>query len=201
MAEARETPTVPKAGSALLTMLEQRWRLVYDPANPEHLRTPEGVSILDTLLAAMEDGAVAALGRDDAGEWCAHGWVRGALMSYVQSSGLQAQEGALPGTEMDLIGWSETRREDSRIPAGSFLRRGVFVGKDSTVLPPSTLQLGASIQPGVLVDAHCMIGSCVRLERGVRVGCGTMLAGFLTPADLLPVVLEEGVVLVGNCGG
>ncbi len=45
-----------------------------------------------------------------------------------------------------------------------------------------------------------MIGSCVRLERGVRVGCGTMLGGFLTPVDMLPVVLEEEVIINGNCG-
>ena len=67
-------------------------------------------------------------------------------------------------------------------------------------MPPSTVQTGASIQAGAMVDSHVLVGSGVWIGEGVAVGCGTMLGGTLMPAESLPIVLEAGCLVGGNCG-
>ena len=67
-------------------------------------------------------------------------------------------------------------------------------------MPPTTVQTAVCLMPGTQVDSHALIGSGARLEEDVHVGCGTMIGGVLLPEEALPVILERGAAVGGNCG-
>jgi 2,3,4,5-tetrahydropyridine-2-carboxylate N-succinyltransferase len=67
-------------------------------------------------------------------------------------------------------------------------------------MPPSVVQTGAAVLAGARLDSHVLVGSGALLEEDVLVGCGTMLGGVLQPPEALPVILERGAAVGGNCG-
>ncbi|MGI4981047.1 MAG: hypothetical protein ACRYHB_11710 [Janthinobacterium lividum] len=164
------------------------------------MHLPAARDLLEDLCSALEDGTLRMVQGDGLGRWRVQGWIKRALMMLSSGGTLQKQPGALPGTELDSLGWSDSRPALTRVPAGSFIRRGAYLAPGSAIMPPSTVQVGAAILDGAMIDSHVLIGTAVLVGEGTVVGCGTMLAGSLLPEDALPVVVERSVVIGGNCG-
>ena len=180
--------------------LEQRFLLLDDTRHPESAATPQAGALLAELCDALEAGALRMANRTASGTWKATGWLKRAVTVLGAGGSLQPQPGPLAGSESGSLGWIEARPLDRRVPAGSFLRRGACLRPGCTVMPPSTLQLGAYLGEEARVDSHALLGSAVQVQPGAQIGCGTMIGGLLLPEDSLPVILEEGAVLGGNCG-
>jgi 2,3,4,5-tetrahydropyridine-2-carboxylate N-succinyltransferase len=180
--------------------LEQRFLLLNDRDQPQILATSQAAALLRELCDALEAGALRMAQRDARGIWQANSWLKGAIMLLGSVGPVEAQPGPLPGSELSGLGWSDVRPLDRRVPAGSFVRRGVCLRPGCTVMPPSTLQVGAYVAESVRVDSHALVGSAVQLLPRAQVGCGTMLGGLLLPEQALPVIVEEDAIIGGNCG-
>jgi 2,3,4,5-tetrahydropyridine-2,6-dicarboxylate N-succinyltransferase len=190
-----ETQKMPVA-NAWASVLEQRFALIDDTADP----TFEAETLLSEICDALEAGEIRVAEPSSEGTWVVQAWVKLALMTLGRMGSIRAQAGALPGTEISTLGWIERRSSESRIPAGSYLRRGCHVAAGCSVMPPSTIQAGAYLAARVRVDSHVLVGSGAQIGEDVVLGCNTMIGGVLLPHAALPVVLERGVVVGGNCG-
>jgi len=51
-----------------------------------------------------------------------------------------------------------------------------------------------------MVDSHVLVGSCAQVGKRVHVSAGAQIGGVLEPVGELPVVLEDDVLVGGNCG-
>jgi 2,3,4,5-tetrahydropyridine-2-carboxylate N-succinyltransferase len=191
--EARE---LPSAGGAWAAVLEQRFALIDDTDGP---LTFEAETLIAEICDALEAGQL-RIAEPVGSDWVVHAWVKLALMTLGRMGGVSAQLGVLPGTEISTLGWIERRSAECRIPAGSYLRRGCHVAAGCSVMPPSTIQTGAYLAARVRVDSHVLVGSGAQIGEDVVLGCNTMIGGVLLPHAALPVVLERGVVVGGNCG-
>ena len=67
-------------------------------------------------------------------------------------------------------------------------------------MPPSYVNVGAWIGEGTLLDSHVLVGSCAQIGRRVHVSAGAQIGGVLEPVGELPVVIEDDVLVGGNCG-
>ncbi len=198
----RPPPPTPAAA------LEQQFYLFCGQAG-EQLAPPDpepAARLLSEICYALEAGTLrlvehrAATPHADP-EWVVtNGWARRALVELAAAGGVGVQPGALGGTEFAALGWQTDPLPDRRVPRGALLRRGAYLAESTTVMPPSVVQAGARLQTGVRVDSHALVGSCTVLDREVIVGCGTMIAGLLMPEDVLPVIVEAGTLIGGNCG-
>ena len=184
-----------------LDALERRFQML-DGLDARTLgQSAEAQNLLQAICIALENGNLRAAEQDPStGVWTANGWLKQALVTLGNVGDLAVQPGVLPGTEFTALGWNDQRTLQCRIPAGSFIRRGVYLARGTTVMPPSTLQAGAYLAAGVRVDSHVLIGSCAQIGEDVIVGAGSVLAGLLLPASTLPVILERNVLLAGECG-
>ena len=191
----------PSLGAAWAQALESRFHLLYDPQTPDPsvLRSLEAATLLRDICDALEQGSLRITERLPEG-WRTHGWVQLALTLLAGSGQLTVQPGVLPGTELNSLGWIAERSLEHRIPAGSLIRRGVYLAPGCIVMPPSVIQAGAHVGSGVLIDSHALVGSGAVLEPGVAIGCGTMIGGVLAPAGTPGVILERGTIVGGNCG-
>lgn len=86
------------------------------------------------------------------------------------------------------------------VPGGSSVRDGCFVGTSVTCMPPMYINVGAYVDNGTMVDSHALIGSCAQVGKNCHVSAAAQVGGVLEPVGALPVIIEDGVLVGGNCG-
>ncbi len=86
------------------------------------------------------------------------------------------------------------------VPGGSSIRDGCYVAKGVTCMPPMYINVGAYVGEGVMVDSHALIGSCAQIGRQCHISAAAQIGGVLEPVGALPVIIEDEVLVGGNCG-
>ncbi|MCU1292380.1 MAG: 2,3,4,5-tetrahydropyridine-2,6-dicarboxylate N-succinyltransferase [Bryobacterales bacterium] len=86
------------------------------------------------------------------------------------------------------------------VPGGSSIRDGVFVGRGVTCMPPMYINVGAYVDDGTMVDSHALVGSCAQIGRNCHISAASQIGGVLEPVGALPVIVEDDVLVGGNCG-
>ncbi len=86
------------------------------------------------------------------------------------------------------------------VPGGSSIRDGCFVGRSVTCMPPMYINAGAYVGDGTMVDSHALIGSCAQIGRNCHISAASQIGGVLEPVGALPVIIEDDVLVGGNCG-
>src|SRR4249920_2860 len=86
------------------------------------------------------------------------------------------------------------------VPGGSAIREGAFVGKGVICMPPMYVNIGAYIGECTLIDSHVLVGSCAQVGSKCHVSAGAQIGGVIEPVGAMPVVIEDEVLIGGNCG-
>jgi len=86
------------------------------------------------------------------------------------------------------------------VPGGSSIRDGCYIGRGVTCMPPMFINAGAWVDEGTMVDSHALVGSCAQIGKRVHLSAAAQIGGVLEPVGALPVVIEDDVLVGGNCG-
>ena len=86
------------------------------------------------------------------------------------------------------------------VPGGSSIRDGCYIGKGVTCMPPMYVNVGAYVDEGTMIDSHALVGSCAQVGKQVHLSAASQLGGVLEPVGALPVIIEDDVLIGGNCG-
>jgi 2,3,4,5-tetrahydropyridine-2,6-dicarboxylate N-succinyltransferase len=86
------------------------------------------------------------------------------------------------------------------VPGGSTVRDGCFIGRGVTCMPPMYINVGAWVDDGTMVDSHALIGSCAQIGKNCHISAAAQIGGVLEPVGALPVIIEDDVLVGGNCG-
>jgi 2,3,4,5-tetrahydropyridine-2-carboxylate N-succinyltransferase len=62
------------------------------------------------------------------------------------------------------------------------------------------VNVGAWIGEGTMVDSHALVGSCAQVGARVHISAAAQVGGVLEPVNANPVIIEDDVVVGGNCG-
>jgi 2,3,4,5-tetrahydropyridine-2-carboxylate N-succinyltransferase len=92
--------------------------------------------------------------------------------------------------------WSAVRI----VPGGSAIRDGAYLGRGVICMPPMYINIGAHIGDETLVDSHALVGSCAQIGSRVHLSAAAQIGGVLEPVGALPVIVEDEVLVGGNCG-
>ncbi|HEU4989989.1 MAG TPA: 2,3,4,5-tetrahydropyridine-2,6-dicarboxylate N-succinyltransferase [Gemmatimonadaceae bacterium] len=169
---------------------------------------PEAQEVVRELLTALEIGAVRAAERDAQGRWTAVPWVkRGILLGFRAGAMADMSIPDGPGARFSFIDKNTfpARRfavvDGVRIvPGGSTIRRGTYVAPGVVCMPPMFVNVGAWIGSGTMVDSHALVGSCAQIGERVHLSAAAQIGGVLEPVNASPVVIEDDVLVGGNCG-
>jgi len=167
-------------------------------------------SIVRQLLDALEAGIVRAAEKDPAtGDWHAVPWVkRGILLGFrvggMMDMSIRSSDGdaALYFFDKDTYPPRPLNLADGVriVPGGSSIRRGAYVASGVVCMPPMYINVGAYIGSGTMIDSHALVGSCAQVGERVHLSAAAQLGGVLEPVNASPVVVEDDVVVGGNCG-
>jgi 2,3,4,5-tetrahydropyridine-2-carboxylate N-succinyltransferase len=86
------------------------------------------------------------------------------------------------------------------VPGGSSVRDGAFLGTGVICMPPMYINVGAYIGDGTLVDSHALVGSCAQIGQRVHLSAAAQIGGVIEPVGAMPVIVEDEVLVGGNCG-
>jgi 2,3,4,5-tetrahydropyridine-2,6-dicarboxylate N-succinyltransferase len=86
------------------------------------------------------------------------------------------------------------------VPGGSSVRDGCYVGRGVTCMPPMYINVGAYVDDGAMIDSHALVGSCAQIGRNCHISAASQIGGVLEPVGALPVIIEDDVLIGGNCG-
>jgi 2,3,4,5-tetrahydropyridine-2-carboxylate N-succinyltransferase len=155
------------------------------------------------LAAALEQGAVRAAEPVDGG-WRVNAWVKQGILLGFRVGQVVAIDPAGPMVfyDKDTVPPRSLRRTDGVrvVPGGTAVRTGAFLGSGVVIMPPAYVNIGAYVGEGTMVDSHALVGSCAQVGRRVHLSAGAMLGGVLEPVGALPVIVEDEVLVGGNCG-
>ena len=62
------------------------------------------------------------------------------------------------------------------------------------------INTGAYVGDGTMVDSHALVGSCAQVGGNCHISAGSQIGGVLEPVGALPVIIEDEVLIGGNCG-
>ncbi|HEY5022708.1 MAG TPA: 2,3,4,5-tetrahydropyridine-2,6-dicarboxylate N-succinyltransferase [Gemmatimonadaceae bacterium] len=167
-------------------------------------------AVVESLLDALEKGTVRAAEKDLAsGQWRAVPWVkRGILLGFrVGAMADMSIRSAAEATGLYFFDKDTypprrfTLADGIRIvPGGSSIRRGAYVASGVVCMPPMYVNVGAHVGAGTMIDSHALVGSCAQVGERVHLSAAAQIGGVLEPVNAAPVVIEDDVVVGGNCG-
>ncbi len=156
------------------------------------------------LKAALNAGRVRAAERQADGTWRANAWVKaGILLGFRLGRVQPAATGTpFPFYDKDTYPLRRVGLEDGIriVPGGSAIRDGCYVAPGVVCMPPTYINVGAWVGEGTMVDSHALVGSCAQIGRRVHLSAAAQIGGVLEPAGALPVIIEDEVLVGGNCG-
>lgn len=170
---------------------------------------PEAEQLVTTLLDALERGDVRAAERDEQGRWHAIPWVkRGILLGFRAGRIVEMSIGGhhgeprfaffdkhtFPPQPLTLDGGVRV------VPGGTAVRRGAYLAPGVVCMPPSYVNVGAWVGAGTMVDSHALVGSCAQIGERVHLSAAAQIGGVLEPVNAAPVIIENDVLVGGNCG-
>ena len=158
-----------------------------------------------TLRTALNEGTLRAAEPDSTAPlgWRVNGWVkRGILLGFRLG-----QLTALGNHDLSFVdkatfpARSFTPQQGVRIvPGGSSVREGACLGRGVICMPPMYVNVGAYVVEGTLIDSHALVGRCAQIGRRVHLSAAAQIGGVLEPVNANPVIIEDDVLVGGNCG-
>ncbi|MDQ6678398.1 MAG: 2,3,4,5-tetrahydropyridine-2,6-dicarboxylate N-succinyltransferase [Acidobacteriota bacterium] len=156
---------------------------------------------------ALNEGAIRAA-EPDAGSptgWRVNAWVKkgillGFRMGVIVDQSIDAAKQPFFDKDTYPVRRFTVESGVRIVPGGSSVRDGCYVGKSVTCMPPMFINAGAWVGDGTMVDSHALVGSCAQVGRNCHISAASQLGGVLEPVGAMPVILEDDVLVGGNCG-
>jgi 2,3,4,5-tetrahydropyridine-2-carboxylate N-succinyltransferase len=86
------------------------------------------------------------------------------------------------------------------VPGGSSVRTGAYLAPGVVCMPPMYINVGAYVGEETMVDSHALVGSCAQIGARVHLSAAAQIGGVLEPIGAMPVIIEDDVMVGGNCG-
>jgi 2,3,4,5-tetrahydropyridine-2-carboxylate N-succinyltransferase len=137
--------------------------------------------------------------------WRVNTWVKkGILLGFRMGGVVDMSVDSVRQPMLDKATWPVKRFTPESgvriVPGGSSIRDGCFVGKNVTCMPPMYINAGTWIGDGTMIDSHALVGSCAQVGKNCHISAAAQIGGVLEPVGALPVIIEDDVLVGGNCG-
>ena len=163
----------------------------------------EARSTFLAFRAALTRGEIRAAEKID-DRWIVNAWVKqGILLGFRLGELKEMSDGdVLSFVDKDTFPARRLTLADRirLVPGGSSIREGACVAPSVICMPPMYINVGAYVDEGSLIDSHALVGSCAQIGKRVHLSAAAQVGGVLEPINAAPVIIEDDVLIGGNCG-
>jgi 2,3,4,5-tetrahydropyridine-2,6-dicarboxylate N-succinyltransferase len=164
---------------------------------------PQARTVFLEFRQALTEGKIRAAEKSG-DRWSVNTWVkRGILLGFRLGELTEMSDGSvLSFVDKDTFPSRQFHVTDRvrLVPGGSSVRVGAYVAPSVICMPPMFINVGAYVDEGTMVDSHALVGSCAQMGKRVHLSAGAQIGGVLEPINAEPVVIEDDVLVGGNCG-
>src|SRR5271165_361408 len=163
---------------------------------------PEARPVFLEFRDALTQGTIRAAEKIG-GRWVVNVWVKhGILLGFRLGELTETGCTALTFVDKDTFPARHFSVEDRVrvVPGGSSVRLGAYVAPSVICMPPMFINVGSYVDEGTMVDSHALVGSCAQVGKRVHLSAAAQIGGVLEPVNAAPVIIEDDVLVGGNCG-
>jgi 2,3,4,5-tetrahydropyridine-2-carboxylate N-succinyltransferase len=132
------------------------------------------------------------------GEVVVHEWLKEAILLLFRLEQMVVAE-AGPFEYLDKIPLKhDYAAAGVRVVPGASARWGSYLAP-GVILMPSFVNIGAYVGTDTMVDTWATVGSCAQIGERVHLAGGVGIGGVLEPANAVPVVVEDDVMIGSRC--
>jgi len=166
---------------------------------------PAIMKVFLDLRSRLEHGEVRSAEPDAASPlgWRVNAWVKqGILLGFRLGALEEAGTGSFSFVDKHTFPTRLFSAADGIriVPGGSAVRAGAYVARGVVCMPPMYINAGAYVDEGTMVDSHALVGSCAQIGKRVHLSAAAQIGGVLEPVNASPVIVEDDVLVGGNCG-
>lgn len=164
---------------------------------------PQIEYLLEQFISGLNSGKIRAAEPDGNGNWVVNQWVKkGILLIFRNSPVVDMSEGQFKYFDKQLLPAKSFSTDDGVriVPGGSSVRSGSYLAPGVICMPPMYINIGAYIDSGTMIDSHALVGTCAQIGKNVHISAAAQVGGVLEPAGARPVIIEDNVMVGGNCG-
>jgi 2,3,4,5-tetrahydropyridine-2,6-dicarboxylate N-succinyltransferase len=170
---------------------------------PAGEHAPQARQAFLELREALTQGRIRAA--EKKGErWIVNTWVKQGILLGFRVGELIEMDNGSPLSFVDKDTFPLRRFHPAAnvrvVPGGSSVRQGAYVATSVICMPPMYINVGAYVDEGTLVDSHALVGSCAQVGKRVHLSAAAQIGGVLEPVNAAPVIIEDDVLVGGNCG-
>lgn len=166
-------------------------------------REPQAAEVFVRFRDALTAGQIRAAEKID-GRWRTNAWVKEGILLGFRIGKLAESGDARVLSFVDKDTYPTRHFAASEqvrvIPGGSSVRSGAYVASSVVCMPPMFINTGAYVDEGTMVDSHALVGSCAQIGKRVHISAAAQVGGVLEPINASPVIIEDDVLIGGNCG-
>jgi len=174
---------------------------LYEAGSKAH-EVPLAHATFERFREALGHGEIRAAEKRD-GEWHVNTWVKEGILVGFRIGTLQEWRGGVLSF-VDKATYPPRRFEAQDrvriVPGGSSIRCGAYVAPSVICMPPMFINAGAYVDECTMVDSHALVGSCAQIGKRVHLSAAAQVGGVLEPVNAAPVIIEDDVLVGGNCG-
>jgi 2,3,4,5-tetrahydropyridine-2-carboxylate N-succinyltransferase len=159
------------------------------------------------LRAELSAGRVRAAEPDAASDtgWRVNVWVKQGILlgfRFGDLANMTVDHGRWPFFDKDTLPMKplDVSAGVRVVPGGSSIRDGAYIAPGVICMPPMYINIGAWVGEGTLVDSHALVGSCAQIGARVHLSAAAQIGGVIEPVGAMPVIIEDEVLVGGNCG-
>ncbi len=164
--------------------------------------TGEQQQLFREFLALLNHGDIRAA-EPDASQptgWRVNAWVKKGILLGFRIGGIVEMSGQFFDKSTYPLKSLSVQDGVRVVPGGSSIRDGCYIGRGVTCMPPMYINVGAYVDNGTMVDSHALVGSCAQIGKNCHISAASQIGGVLEPVGALPVIVEDNVLIGGNCG-
>lgn len=156
------------------------------------------------LIEGLNSGKIRSAQKNENNVWIVNDWVKkgilllfkyGNLVDYsINKNFYFFDKNTLPTHNFKI-------EDNIRIvPGGSSIRTGSYIAPGVICMPPMYINIGAYVDEGTMIDSHALVGTCAQIGKRVHLSAASQIGGVLEPPNARPVIVEDDVMIGGNCG-
>lgn len=182
--------------------LQAQIESLYTGAAPAGSGLEPARQLFQQFREALTRGEIRAAEKKD-GHWRVNAWVKqGILLGFRIGELAEIGDGALSFVDKSTYPARQFRIQDNVrvVPGGSSVRSGAYIAPGVICMPPMYVNAGAYVGEGTMIDSHALVGSCAQIGKRVHLSAAAQVGGVLEPVNASPVIIEDDVLVGGNCG-
>lgn len=152
------------------------------------------------IINELETGSKKVIEKISDGEFTLNTSVKEEIISQFKNEITFIKSGELSWN--DKLGWVSAEKDDRisnfRMCPGSWIRKGVFIGK-KVIFMPCFVNIGAHIGDNTMIDSGVTIGSCAYIGENCHISSNVVIAGVLEPIQDRPTIIDDNCFVGAQC--